>query len=90
MIKNLEILFEKYNFDYIYINPKNIDEIYFEFIPEEILTDFKGLENYLGTVKLKNNLVQVFWDRKIDPDNVIFKYKNIQKQRIAKLKNLIG
>lgn len=90
MIKNLEILFEKYNFDYIYINPKNIDDIYFEFISEEILTDFKGSDNYLGTVKLKDNLIQVFWDKKIVPDNVVFKYKNLSKERNSKLKNLMG
>lgn len=51
MLKDLPILFEKYNFDYIYINPKDIKNLEFEFKNEELVVDFSGPPNYLGTVK---------------------------------------
>ena len=88
-MENLKILFEKYNFDYIYINPKNISDIEFEFITEETIIDFKSKPYYLGTIKLNNIIIEVYFDKKITPGDVIFKYKNIKKERSIKLKNLM-
>lgn len=88
MIKNLEILYEKYNFDYIYINPKNIDDINFEFIPEETVVDFSVPPNYLGSVKIKQKLIEIYWDKKVNIDDIIFKYKSIKKERLEKIKNI--
>lgn len=85
-MKDLEKLFEQYNFDYICINPKDIDNIKWEFIPEEVLIDCKTPPGYLGSVKLKDKLFEVYWDKKITPGDVIFKYKTIQKERSVKLK----
>lgn len=88
-INKLEELFEKYNFDYIFINPNDIIKIDFLYIPEEIFTDFKSLPNYLGAIKVNNINIEVYWDKKITPGDVIFKYKNIKKERSAKLSNII-
>jgi hypothetical protein len=89
MIDKLQILFEKYKFDYLYINPKNISDIEFEFIPDEMFSDFKCKPDYLGTVKINNILIEVYYDKKITPGDVIFKYKDIKKERIVKLEKLL-
>jgi len=88
MMKKIEILFEKWNFDYIYIHPKNIDDIFFELIPEEVLVDFKSPPNYIGSLKINDKLIEVYHDKKITPDDVIFKFKDIKKERSVKLNNL--
>ncbi len=88
-MKDLEKLFEQYNFDYIVINPNDIDNIIeWELIPEEIFADFTGPPGYLGSVKLKDKLIEVYWNIKITPGDVIFKYKTIQKERSVKLNTL--
>ena len=88
-VEKLESLFEEYKFDFISINPKDIDSIDWEFIPEDVLVDSSGIGNYLGKVKLKNTLITVLWNVKITPGDVIFKYKNIKKERSVKLSNII-
>lgn len=87
-MKDLEKLYLEYNFDYIYINPKDIDNISFEWLPDEYLVDVKLPHDYIGRVKLNNNLIEVYYDKKITPGDVIFKYKTIQKERSIKLDNL--
>ena len=88
MIKNLEILHTQYKFDYIYINPKNIKDLNFEFKPEEMFADFASPAYYLGSIILNNTDINVYWDKKITPDDVIFKYKDIKKERSIKLSTL--
>lgn len=88
MTEKLQTLFEKYNFDYIYINKKDIEKLDFEMIPEEYLMDYKTPKFYIGTVKLNDSNVEVYWDKKITPGDVIFKYKDIKKERNIKLKNI--
>lgn len=87
-MKNLEILFEKYKFDYIYINPKDIKVLKFEFIPEEILVDCDAPVNYVGTIKMNNAYIEVYWSKKIDQGDVIFKYNDIRKERSIKMSRL--
>jgi len=89
MTDKLQILFEKYKFDYLYINPKNIEDLKFIFIPDETIIDFKGKPYYLGKITIDNNLIEVYHDKKITPGDVIFKYKNIKKERIVKLEQLL-
>lgn len=89
-MKDLEKLFELYSFDYIWINPNDIDNIIFEFIPEEVLVDFRSPQDYLGRIRFGENLVEVYYDKKITSGDVIFKYKSIQKERVIKLNNLRG
>ena len=88
MIKNLEILFEQYNFDYICINPKNIPDLDFLFIPDETIADYKVKPEYLGSIELNNNIVEVYHNKKITPGDVIFKYKSIKNERKVKLAKL--
>lgn len=85
MNEKFRILFEKYNFDFIYINPQDSKHINFEYLPEEILVDFKGKPNYLGTVKINNTNIEVFYNKNISLGHVIFKYKDIKKERRIKL-----
>ncbi len=87
---NLNTLFEKYKFDYIYISPRNIVDLEFEFIPDEMFADFKSKPDYLGTTKINNILIEVFYDKKITPGDVIFKYKDIKKERKIKLISVIN
>ena len=84
---NLKILFEKYNFDFIYINPKNIIDMDFLYDAEMLVLDNVS-ENYLGEVKINNTKIRVYYDKKITPGDVIFKYKDIKKERKVKLNNL--
>lgn len=84
---NLKILFEKYNFDFIYINPKNIIDMDFLYDAEMLVID-NVTENYLGEVKINNTKIRVYYDKKITPGDVIFKYKDIKKERKVKLNNL--
>lgn len=88
MMDKIKILFEKYNFDYIYINPKNLDYLDWEFIPEELLVDCKTPPGYIGTIKINNNHIEVYYNEKITPGDVIFKYKDIKKERSIKLNDL--
>ena len=88
MMKKIKILFDKYKFDYIYINPKNLDYLDWEFIPEESLVDFKSPPGYIGTIKINEKLIEVYYDKKITPGDVIFKYKDIKKERSVKLNTL--
>lgn len=88
MMKKLEILFEKYKFDYVYINPKDIDDMLFEYIPEEALIDFSGLPNYLGTINIQNFNIGVYFDKKIKKGDVVFKFKDASKERKIKLNNI--
>ncbi|MCX6163596.1 MAG: redoxin domain-containing protein [Ignavibacteriae bacterium] len=55
--RNMQILFEKYNFDYIVINPRGLEYLEWEFIPEELVADFIGTPGYLGKIKLKDKLL---------------------------------
>ena len=89
MKKKIQILFEKYKFDYIYISPRNINDLEFEFIPDEMFADFKSPPDYLGTIKIDNVFIEVRYDKKITPGDVIFKYKDIKKERNIKLKNIM-
>jgi len=89
-MKNLQILFEKYNFDYIFINPKQLEYLTWDFIPEESLVDFKNIPGYLGTITLLNNKIEVYYDKKITPGDVIFKYKDIKEERKLKLFDIIN
>lgn len=90
MIEKLKTLFEKYNFDYIYINPKQLEYLDWDFIPEETLIDFKSSPGYLGTITLKNkHIEEVYYKEKITPGDVIFKFKDIKKERRIKLNNLM-
>ena len=86
----LNTLFEKYKFDYVHISPKNIVDLAFEFIPDEYLTDFKSKPDYLGIIKLNNSIIEVYYDKKITPGDVIFKYKDIKKERKVKLISVIN
>lgn len=88
MMKKLEILFEKYRFDYVYINPKDIDDMLFEYIPEEALADFSGLPNYLGTIKIQGFDIGVYFNKKIKKGEVVFKFKDVSKERKIKLCNI--
>lgn len=90
MMNKIKILFEKYNFDYICINPTNIDYIDWDFIPDELLVDVKHEPGYIGTLSINNSKIKVFYDKKITPGDVIFKYKNIKKERNVKLKDLFN
>jgi hypothetical protein len=88
MMDKLNTLFEKYKFDYIYINPKELEYLDWDFIPEESLIDFKSPPGYLGTITLKNKHIEVYYNEKITSGDVIFKYKDIRKERKIKLNNL--
>jgi len=90
MTEKLAILFEKYNFDYIYINPKNISDLDFLFLPDETVIDFKGKPKYLGSIKINEVIIEVFYDKKITSGDVIFKYKSIKKERMIKLSSIIN
>lgn len=89
MIEQIKMLFEKYNFDYIRINPKDLHKIDWEFIPEELFIDVKNKPGYLGSININNHIVEVFYDREIEIGNILFKYDNIQKERKYKLNNLL-
>ena len=89
MKKELTILFEKYNFDYIYINPKNIPDLDFLFLRDETIIDFKGKPHYLGSIKINEVIIEVYFNKKITPGDVIFKYKSIKKERMIKLSSII-
>lgn len=89
-MQKLEILYEKYKFDYIFINSKDIVNLTWTNVSEEDYVDFNAPHGYLGRILLNNNIVEVYHDKKISPGNAIFKYKNIKKERSAKLKNLKG
>lgn len=89
MNEKLKALFEEYNFDYIYINPKELEYLDWDFIPEETLVDFKSPPGYLGKITLKNNHIEVYYNEKITPGDVIFKYKDIRKERRIKLNKLM-
>jgi len=85
----LKTLFEKYNFDFIYINPKNINNIDFLYDAEMLVIDNVS-ENYVGEVKINDKKVRVYYDKKITPGDVIFKYKDIKKERKVKLFSIIN
>ena len=101
-INKLIELHDKYNFDYIYINPDNISDFryYWKYIAEEMNVDFTGPKDYLGTIQIVRDDeqkyhgtkspkdVEVYQDKKITPGDVIFKFKNIQEERKVKLINL--
>ena len=88
MLKDLPILFEKYNFDYIYINPRDIRNLEFEVKNEELLADFKSPPNYLGSVKINEKYVEVYWNPMVKIGNFSYKFKNIKKERLVKLKQI--
>ena len=98
-INKLIELHDKYNFDYIYINPDNISDFryYWKYITEEMSVDFKSPKDYLGVIQIDKEYVfgkksskdvEVYQDKKITPGDVIFKFKNIQEERKIKLINL--
>lgn len=89
MMEQIKILFEKYNFDYICINPKSIEYLDWDFIPDELLADVKTEPGYIGTLSVNDSKIKVFYDKKITPGDVIFKYKNIRKERKYKINNLL-
>jgi len=96
-------LHDKYNFDYIYINPDNISDFryYWKYIAEEISVDFTSPKGYLGIIQITRDDeqkyhgvkspkdVEVYQDKNITPGEIIFKFKNIQKERKVKLDNLL-
>lgn len=88
-MEQIKILFEKYNFDYICINPKSIEYLDWDFIPDELLADVKTEPGYIGTLSVNDSKIKVFYDKKITPGDVIFKYKNIRKERKYKINNLL-
>jgi len=88
MLEKLEKIFDKYNYDFIYINPKDINNINFEYISEETVVDFYGLANYLGLINFNGNIIKVFYDKNITQGDFVFKYNNIKKERKMKLKKL--
>jgi len=90
MMKKLEILFEKYNFDYIVINPKELEYLEWEFIPEELVADFIGTPGYLGKIKLKDKLLDVYYDKKVPFGEILFKFNDIRKERSIKLSELLN
>lgn len=90
MMEKIKILFEKYNFDYICINPKSIEYLDWDFLPEEILADCKTEPGYIGTLSVNDSKIKVFYDKKITPGDVIFKFIDIKKERNVKLKNLFN
>ena len=89
-MKNLEILFEKYKFDYICINPRALEYLEWEWTQEELLADFIGKPAYLGTIKLKDKNIDVFFDDKIKNGSIALKYNNIKKERKIKINNLLN
>ena len=89
MMEQIKILFEKYNFDYICINPKSLSYLDWDFIPEDMFMDIKHDPGYLGTITIGKNHVDVYYDRNIEPCDVIFKYNDIRKERKYKLNNLL-
>ena len=89
-MNELGILFEKYKFDYICINPKALEYLEWEWIPEELVADFIGMPKYLGTIKLKEQNINVFFDDKIERGSIILKYNDIKKERKIKLNNLLN
>lgn len=88
-MKNLEKLLEQYNFDYIIISPEDIDNFEWEFIPEEILIDCVTPQYYIGSIKVKDIIIEVYRDERITSGDVILKYKDLKKERNIKLKNII-
>ena len=88
MMKKLEILFEKYKFDYIFINSKDIINLEWANVAEEDYADFNSPHGYLGKIYINDNIIEIYHDKQVAPGDVIFKYKNIKKERCAKLKNL--
>lgn len=102
MVNKIIELHNKYNFDYIYINPDNISDFryYWKYIAEETSVDFVSPKDYLGVIQLVNDEnkyhgikspkdIEVYQDKKITPGDVIFKFKNLQKERKVKLNNLL-
>jgi len=87
IMETIQLLYEKYKFDYIYINPENINDIDYLYDAEIILID-NIVRNYLGEVKINDSKIRVHYDKKITPGDVIFKYKNIKKERCVKLNNI--
>ena len=89
-IENIEKLLKKYNFDYIYINQKDISKIPWEYIPEEIFYDFKGPANYLGSIKIDDKLIEVYWNPTVDIGYAELRYKNLKKERKIKIEDLLN
>jgi len=89
MMEEIKILFEKYNFDYICINPKALEYLDWDFIPEDMFMDIKREPGYLGTITIGKNHIDVFFDKEIERDDVVFKYKDIKKERKYKINNLL-
>jgi len=87
-IEPIKILFEKYNFDFIYINPKNLADLYLKFEPEEYFIDIIDDPNYLGIIKINDVIIEVFQDKTLSIDDITFKYKDIKKERSVKLSKL--
>ena len=87
-MNKLEILFEKYNFDYIYLNPKDFEYLEWEIVPEEMFVDCKTPPDYVGRITIKDSDIEVYYDKKITPGDVIFKYKTLKKERNVKLSNI--
>ena len=81
-------MFEKLKFDYIYINPKNINDVDFEIINEELLADFNGPPNYLSKLKLNNVIIDVYWNPTIPIGEFTYHYNDVKKERTVKLNNL--
>lgn len=87
-MKKIEILFDKYNFDYISINPKDIDNLCFENNPDGFLMDVHYPKNYLGIIKIKNNDIIVFYNKKMKIGDINFGYNNIKNERKFKINKL--
>lgn len=88
-MEKIKILFEKYKFDYIVINPKGLEYLEWEFIPEELLADFVGKPGYLGSIKIDNKLIEVYYDKKVPLGEILFKFNDIRKERSVKLSEII-
>jgi hypothetical protein len=88
MREKLEKLHEEYKFDYIYLNPLDLSDVEFEIIPEEVFVDFKTPPGYFGTIKLNESMIEIYCDEKITSGDVIFKFKNIKKERKFKVLNI--
>jgi hypothetical protein len=87
-LENIIPLYKKLKFDYIYINPKNIKDVDFEVINEELLADFNGPPNYLSKLRVNETTIDVFWNPNVTIGEFTYHYNDIKKERNVKLSNL--
>ena len=90
-MEKIKILFEKYNFDYIVINSKCITYLDWEYSTEELRVDFIGKPGYLGSIKINDKLIEVYYDnKKVSLGEILFKFNDIRKERCIKLSEILS